>query len=604
MEESRLEWMDRIQWYERQYELNSNNRGEIVEDEDEDSEKRKGAMLQKRLDATVDQVHELERLLKETEERAARAEQKALDAEMKATAAAENTPSNQNDHVDEASKEMLRDQRIKIAETERANRELQRQNADWKNRCQEMVQHRERAASSQRHVQQLESELQNLLKQVEEGKEAQLRWTSFRNEIIQEGLVGDENADVAKGGSMQPPEIATVIRKFQTLKRKTQHFEEENSRIMQLSESHLRRCSVLETQLKEKTESTSSLEKELKGAKETISHLELENRKIVAQQKIWQRETEGMRSLLDTYEQQETKSPMKLGRSSGGESSPAVEGLQVSLKSAQDQVKLLSETNQKLESDLEVLRDELLAAKSEHERVLEKFHKLRNALIEERSKAEAAEARACQAETLAGKGSYNSETTRVIHLKSNPFAEAIKEKHQAEIEALNRRLEEAEEALAAAGDKRSSLATEATTPSASTGRGSIGSAGASGKKDDTLSSLDAQKLHKRLKERFKEQIGLFREGVYLITGYKIDMSFSDSDCPRFKVRSIYGETEDDHLMFQWPKQDSASSLDLLTTDMARLLMNGPSAIYMTKFNSVPAFIASVTLELFDKQTMI
>ena len=269
-------------------------------------------------------------------------------------------------------------------------------------------------------------------------------------------------------------------------------------------------------------------------------------------------------------------------------------------------MKLLSETNQKLETDLESLRTEQQAAKTEHERVLEKFHKLRNALMDERSKAEAAEARACQAETLAGKGSYNSEMTRVLHFKSNPLTEAMKEKYQNEIASLKRQLEDAEESL------RSSASVEATaSPGPSRVRGSTGSAGVvSGKKEEAISSLDAQKLHKRLKERFKEQIGLFREGVYLITGFKIDMAFSDSDCPRFKVRSIYGEREEDHLMFQWPRkgkdqsESESSSLDLMTTDMARLFMNGPSAIYMTKFDSVPAFMASLTLSLFEKQTMI
>lgn len=45
---------------------------------------------------------------------------------------------------------------------------------------------------------------------------------------------------------------------------------------------------------------------------------------------------------------------------------------------------------------------------------------------------------ACEAETLAGKGSYNLETTRVLHLKSNPLMDAVREKYQTEIDALKR----------------------------------------------------------------------------------------------------------------------------------------------------------------------
>ena len=57
-------------------------------------------------------------------------------------------------------------------------------------------------------------------------------------------------------------------------------------------------------------------------------------------------------------------------------------------------------------------------------------------------------------------------------------------------------------------------------------------------------------------------------------------------------------------MFQWNRKNEENDLDLMSTDLAQLVMNGPSAIYMTKFCSVPAFMASVTLQMFEKQTMI
>mmetsp|Transcript_30176 Transcript_30176/g.61421 ORF Transcript_30176/g.61421 Transcript_30176/m.61421 type:complete len:719 (+) Transcript_30176:1-2157(+) len=611
MEESRQEWKERIQWYEEQYELSQQHR--VMDDEDDENftREKKSSMLQKRLDATLDQVKELERLLKESEERAIRAERQARNAELLANNCVGKESPDEKEQDDVISAETLRSQRIKIAETERANRELQRQNADLKNRYQEMVQHRERANASERRAHQLEKDVQSLSRLVEEGKEAQRRWAVFRKEIVQEDLVENgETAASMEGGSVQPPEIVTTVRKFQALKRKAKQSEEENKRITQLSEAHLRRCNFLENQLTEKADSIAELEKQIKQAKDTISELDMENRKVVAQQSIWQRESEDMRSLLETYETQERKSSTTLSRSFSKDakevnaSSPTIEGLTLSLNSAREEVKLITERNKQLDAELETLKNEQQEAKTEHERVLDKFHKLRKALMEERAKAEAAEARACQAETLAGKGFYNDESTRVLHLESNPLTDAIREKYQGEIDSLIRKLEEMEEALAG---KQSALAHVAGTPSSSLDRGSIGS----GKKDETLTSLDAQKLHKRLKERFKEQIGLFREGVYLITGFKIDMSFSESDCPRFKVRSIYGEREEDHLMFQWPKnkgkdqlEAASASLDLMTTNMARALMSGPSAIYMTKFDSVPAFMASVTMSLFEKQTII
>mmetsp|Transcript_12196 Transcript_12196/g.19717 ORF Transcript_12196/g.19717 Transcript_12196/m.19717 type:complete len:392 (+) Transcript_12196:3-1178(+) len=389
---------------------------------------------------------------------------------------------------------------------------------------------------------------------------------------------------VADEGASVPPEIATVVRKFHTFKRNAKQQEDEIARITIGTEAHLRRCKALETQLNEKTQSISLLEKKVTDQEATINQLELENRKIVAQQNIWKRESEGMRSLLDTYEQQETsKSPMSKRKNA--------DGLQLGLNSAREEVKLLSETNDRMEATIEELRDEQQTTKAEHERVLEKFGKIRNALMEERSKAEAAEARAIQAETLAGKGSYNDETTRVVHLKSNPLSDAMREKHQTEIDSLKRRLEETEASA--------STQCGATTPVSSTDRGSFGSAG-------SPDGVDAQKLHSRLKEQFRNQIALFRQGVYLITGFKIDMkidvSQGEKDCQIFTVRSLYGEREEDHLRFKWSPKNK-HKLDMLNTDMAHLLMKGPCGIYVTEHGSWPGFMASVTLQLFDQQTV-
>jgi mitotic spindle assembly checkpoint protein MAD1 len=200
------------------------------------------------------------------------------------------------------------------------------------------------------------------------------------------------------------------------------------------------------------------------------------------------------------------------------------------------------------------------------------FGKLREALMAERTKAEDAEVRAIQAESLAGKGSFNPDGTRVLHLETNPLSEAIRERYESEIRLLRRQLEATGQKPAAAGN----------------------SAG----------EVDPSKLHQRLKEQFKEKIGLFREAVYLMTGYKVDMVTTGSEeRPRFKVRSVYAERQEDHLMFVWPASKDVRSLDLADTELARLLAKTDSYHYMTKFNSLPAFMASVQLSLFEKSTI-
>ena len=583
MEESREEWRERIQWYEEQWEEQQHQQQlDDVGYNDSVVSNKKCGMLEKRLNAKDDQIEALEEQLKAALQDAATARQELHEKQI-ATSSGDCGSGGVNDENSSSSREL----RINIAEVERDNRQLKRQNGDMKQRLQEMMQHKERATTSQRRVKQLEKELQTATHHVEEGAETQRRWMEFRNEIVLEGLIeGAAASAVIKGNSSSsslPPEISTVVRKFQTLKHKVKELEGENSRITQLSEAHLRRCKVIEAQLNENSQSLSQLEKDLGESRGSIDQLELENRKIIAQEKIWKRETDQLRSLLDTYDRQETaqsKMPSKPTEN--------VAGLQISLKSARDEIKLLTETNKKLETTVDEMKSEQTTVKSEHERVLEKFQKLRSALMEERAKAEAAEARACRAETLAGKGSYNAETTRVMHLETNPFMEAVREKLQTEIDALKLQLE-------AAQDVRTSNSPSVGTTTPASSRGSLGSAGA---------DVDAQKMHTRLKERFRMQIALFREGVYLLTGFKIDMIDADSNSPQFKVRSIYGEREGDHLMFRWPKKKQ--TLEIMGTEMAQLLMSerSPCSVYIRQYNSFPAFLASVTMQLFDQQTNI
>jgi len=583
MEESREEWRERIQWYEEQWEEQQHQQQlDDVGYNDSVVSNKKCVMLEKRLNAKDNQIEALEEQLRAALQDAAAARQELHEKVSEQQHQFANGSGNGGSGVNDENSSSSRDVRIKIAEVERDNRQLKRQNDDMKQRLQEMIQHKERATTSQRRVKQLEKELQTATHVVEEGAETQRRWMEFRNEIVQEGLI--EGAAI-KGGSSSslPPEISTVVRKFQILKRKVEELEGEKSRIGQLSEAHLRRCKVLEAQLNEKTQSLSQLEKDIGKRRDNIDQLELENRKVLAQEKIWKRETDELRSLLDTYDRQETAQSKMPSMATEN-----VAGLQISLKSARDEIKLLTDTNKKLEMTMEEMKSDQNTAKSEHERVLEKFQKLRSALMEERSKAEAAEARACQAETLAGKGSYNAETTRVVHLESNPLMEAVREKFQTEIDALKLQLE-------AAQDGRASKSPSVGTSTPASSRGSLGSAG---------TDVDVQKMHTRLKERFRMQIALFREGVYLLTGFKIDMIDADSDSPQFRVRSIYGEREGDHLMFRWPKKKQ--TLEIMGTEMAQLLMSAhsPCSVYIRQYNSFPAFLASVTMQLFDQQTNI
>jgi hypothetical protein len=66
--------------------------------------------------------------------------------------------------------------------------------------------------------------------------------------------------------------------------------------------------------------------------------------------------------------------------------------------------------------------------------------------------------------------------------------------------------------------------------------------------------VDPAKMNQRLKAIFKEKIAQFREVVYLLTGYKVDVIAADNSSASHKqtirLRSMYAENSEDSLLFQ------------------------------------------------------
>lgn len=104
-------------------------------------------------------------------------------------------------------------------------------------------------------------------------------------------------------------------------------------------------------------------------------------------------------------------------------------------------------------------------------------------------------------------------------------------------------------------------------------------------------------LNKRLKEVFAEQTQHYREAVYLLTGYKVDLRKSNG-VEMLRLRSVYAEHSRDELLV---KMEPSGALELLDTDFCAQINQGTLA-YMTMCRSFPAFLAALTLQLFEKQT--
>lgn len=118
--------------------------------------------------------------------------------------------------------------------------------------------------------------------------------------------------------------------------------------------------------------------------------------------------------------------------------------------------------------------------------------------------------------------------------------------------------------------------------------------------DGAGTGSDSSKMNTRLKEFFRERINQFREGVYLLTGYKIDLIAAEGGGPaQLRVRSVYAEHPDDALLFQWQE----GQLQLLDSPFVQLL--DPHTLDgLRRTKSVPVFMAAVCMELFDSQTCV
>jgi hypothetical protein len=342
-----------------------------------------------------------------------------------------------------------------------------------------------------------------------------------------------------------------------------QLLEKEKYSLEQELESSQKTAQDSEHRAKELERSKDSMQKLLEEEQHQTELYKGQVNILKGQERVWKRELESLRSIVETFDALPLDGTSKPPATSTDNNNSRT--LQVQLSFAKEELQVLKDGQESMKQELEKVLLERKELQATHNTVLEKFGKLKDALYAQRQKAETAEQRANRAEELAGKGSFNPHTTRVLHMQHNPLTEALKQ----EVAVLKRQLQTKEKAVAIVN-----------------------------------SDVDPNKLHKRLKESFKEQIGRFREGVYLMTGFKIDMLPGTDDRPKFKVRSVFAEQEQDHLMFQWPPGKNVGSLDLLGTELAKSLTTTPSYEYISRFHSLPTFLASVQLSLFEKQTMM
>nr|XP_022316600.1 mitotic spindle assembly checkpoint protein MAD1-like [Crassostrea virginica] len=188
-------------------------------------------------------------------------------------------------------------------------------------------------------------------------------------------------------------------------------------------------------------------------------------------------------------------------------------------------------------------------------------------------------------------GDFDPTKLKVLHFTMNPAAIAQKKRAEEltalkeENERLRKRVEVLEESKGQAQDVTllvDQKMSESSNPSKQV--------------EDMKKMLETEELkNKRLLEVFKKTSQELREVCYHLMGYKIDMPCAN----KYKITSLYAESPEDFFMFE---QSPGGEVQFLATDFAETLQEHIET-YISKRNSIPAFLSAVTLELFGRQTV-
>ena len=468
--------------------------------------------------------------------------------------------------------------RIELAESERKNRQQKRQIEDLQRANSQNVQEKEIARSATKRSEQLESTVQKMTERNERLSAELTAWKDFGRSVIKElSSTQKTKPEPSSSSSGVPPDMSMVAKWIHDIRMDASAHGAEYTNMVpdaqyQQAKEIIRK---LEDESRSFQQKESSWKRDKKELEKKITSLETNVTVLKGQQSVLKKEMEQLRGIIKTFD--DLPPPIgSPGATNISQPSAQVRMEEARLSAAQQEISVLQDGMASLQRQLDTVVAERTELQETHDKVLGKFEKLKTALYGEREKSEMAEARANRAELLAGKGSFNPDQTRVMHMSKNPLTEALKE----EVNVLRRQIEH------------------------------LQSAASSNNKSKTSSSksqgvdVDPNKLHQRLKQSFREQISRFREGVALMTGLRVEMIPGDNDRCKFKVKSIYADRESDHLMFQWPEGENVTSLDLLSTEQAQVLSKSPSYQYIEKFHSLPAFLASVQLALFESQTIM
>jgi len=202
-------------------------------------------------------------------------------------------------------------------------------------------------------------------------------------------------------------------------------------------------------------------------------------------------------------------------------------------------------------------------------------------------------------EQRVGRGEYNANTTKVVHFTMNPAAQVDVTKRD-KVKLLENEIVHLKAMI-----KNNNVEIDNKMNTSKDGnrnfknsKNCIGNKGSDVDIDRNIMINNLKKKNERLKQVFKDLRTKYKNAVYILTGWKIDMDMRSSSKP-IVLRSIFAENESDRLEFQ---MSSSGGIQLMDTPFAKQ-MEEKVLFYLTTCKSFPVFLSQLTLQLFEKTTM-
>ncbi|KAJ3296724.1 coiled-coil domain-containing protein mad1 [Borealophlyctis nickersoniae] len=192
-------------------------------------------------------------------------------------------------------------------------------------------------------------------------------------------------------------------------------------------------------------------------------------------------------------------------------------------------------------------------------------------------------------ERAIGRGEYDSSTTKILQLADNPESRelAIRQKTLDALRAENKSLKD--QLL-----QRSRLRGVGEIPSNVEGLVPIETCRSLEVECEKLQGMlaDKERIHMRLKEVYQSKVQEYRGAVYSLLGYKLEIQMDG----RVRLTSMYESQDDISFLFSSSEHDQGT-IQLLGAKSGALGEN--MRHYVNQRGSIPAFLASVTLGLFE-----